>query len=305
MTNRLRAWLGQFDVYLESERRLARLTRQCYRRDLQALAAYCNECGLSDWDEVSSQHIRSFLASRHRAGSASCSMQRTLASIHALYRYLLREGAVQYDAASGIRAPSSKRRLPEVLDVDEMERLLDGPPASSPLEARDVAMFELMYSCGLRLAELAALSTDAVSDWESGLRVTGKGQKTRLLPIGQQARSALARWLARRPGLARADESALFVGRSGRRLAHRTIQMRLQRLARQRGLQHHVHPHMLRHSFASHLLESSGDLRAVQELLGHAHISTTQVYTHLDFQHLAQVYDAAHPRARRKRPDQG
>ncbi|MDN5848822.1 MAG: tyrosine recombinase XerC [Nitrococcus sp.] len=301
----MRLWLERFDAHLDSERRLARLTRQHYLRDLEALLRYCSDLSLVGWEQVSPDHIRGFIALRHRSGLAGRSLQRMLSSIRALYRYLIREGAARHDPATGARAPKSARRLPEALDVDEMAQLLDGPPEANPLVVRDLAMFELMYSCGLRLAELAALPSSAIYAGQSELRVTGKGQKTRVVAIGRQARDALARWLALRPGLARPDEPALFVGRRGHRLAHRAIQIRLQRLAQRQGLRRGVHPHMLRHSFASHLLESSGDLRAVQELLGHSHIGTTQVYTHLDFQHLSRVYDAAHPRARRKPRAQG
>ena len=299
----MNAWLQRFDAHLGSERRLARLTRYHYRRDLEALAEYCSELGVLVWEEVTAEHIRGFIAQRHRAGLAGRSLQRSLSSIRTFYRYLIREGVARYDPATGTRAPRSGRRLPEVLDVDALAHLLDDLPAGDALTVRDVAMFELLYSCGLRLAELAGVTESAVREHESELRVTGKGAKTRLVPIGRQARRALTQWLALRPGIARADEPALFVTRQGRQMSPRGIQARLRRLAERQGLQRRVHPHMLRHSFASHLLESSGDLRAVQELLGHAHIATTQVYTHLDFQHLARVYDAAHPRARRKGRD--
>ncbi|MCO6441577.1 MAG: tyrosine recombinase XerC [Nitrococcus mobilis] len=298
-------WLERFDAHLRTERRLARLTRQHYRRDLETLAGYCSDLGLRGWEQVSAAHIRRFIAWRHRSGLAGRSLQRTLSSIRTLYRYLIREGLTRVNPGAGVRAPKTARRLPEALDVDETAQLLDEPSASDPLRVRDVAMFELMYSCGLRLAELASLSTAAVTEQETELRVTGKGHKMRVAPIGRQAHWALLRWLTLRPRFARSGEPALFVARHGRRLSHRAIQVRLERLAQRRGLRRRVHPHMLRHSFASHLLESSGDLRAVQELLGHAHLGTTQVYTHLDFQHLAQVYDAAHPRARRKPREQG
>lgn len=305
MNDRMSCWLERFDAHLRTERRLARLTRQHYRRDLETLAGYCGALGLSGWEQVNATHIRRFIAWRHRSGLAGRSLQRMLSSIRTLYRYLIREGVTRSNPGTGVRAPKTRQRLPEALDVDETAHLLDEPPASDPLRVRDVAMFELLYSCGLRLAELAGLSTDAVTGREAELRVTGKGCKMRVVPIGRQARCALLRWLTLRPGLARSDEPALFVARHGRRLSHRSIQVRLERLAQRRGLHRRVHPHMLRHSFASHLLESSGDLRAVQELLGHAHIGTTQVYTHLDFQHLTKVYDAAHPRARRKPREPG
>jgi integrase/recombinase XerC len=300
MADDLHRWLERFDAHLRDERRLADLTRRHYRRDLETFTAFCRRRGLHAWDGVGIHDVRTFVAERHRDGLGGRSLQRLLSSIRALYRLLIREGVARHDPAADVRAPKAPRKLPQALDVDETSQLLAGGDDTDPLACRDRAMFELVYSCGLRLAELAALdATDVPADARE-LRVTGKGAKTRIVPIGRQARRALNGWLAGRPAVAGADEPALFVSRHGRRLSHRAIQQRLGQLAKHRGLFRPVSPHMLRHAFATHLLESSGDLRAVQELLGHADIATTQVYTHLDFQHLAQVYDGAHPRARKK-----
>ena len=201
--------------------------------------------------------------------------------------------------AEGVRAPKVRRHLPHTLDADQLGRLLE-LPGEDPLDHRDRAIMELFYSSGLRLAELVALDVRDVQAGDDVLEVVGKGHKSRRVPIGRFARAAIERWLAARGTLAKARETALFVSRRGTRISARAVQERLRRRAIEQGVPQHVHPHLLRHSFASHLLESSGDLRAVQELLGHADIGTTQIYTHLDFQHLAQVYDQAHPRARRK-----
>lgn len=291
--------------HLSQTRRLSPHTRAAYARDLQALVAFCDRQGRDDWGTLTAHDIRAFAAAGHRQGLAGRSIQRRLSSVRGLYEYLLRQDTgtcrVSHNPAHDIRAPKSERRLPAVLDVDQMERLL-AIAASQPLALRDLAFMELMYSSGLRLSELTGLDLPDLDLDEGLVRVTGKGRKTRVVPVGRQAAAALRRWLGARgellpPG---SDQRALFVGRGGRRLSPRTVQQRLDQWARQQGLQGHVHPHMLRHSFASHLLESSGDLRAVQELLGHADISTTQVYTHLDFQHLADVYDRAHPRAKRR-----
>jgi integrase/recombinase XerC len=302
MAERLEATISEFLAYLRDARRLAQRTREHYGRDLQAFAAYLRDQGITDWSAVRVGAVRGYIAAERRRGLSGRSIQRHLASIRALFDFLLRDGRVGLNPAADLRAPRSQHRLPQTLDPDETARLLEaGADTGEPLQCRDRAMFELVYSCGLRLAELAALDrADAIEASET-LRVTGKGAKSRLVPIGQQARAALADWLALRPRLAAEDESALFVGQRGQRLGHRAIQKRLDAMAQRGGLGRPVHPHMLRHAFASHLLESSGDLRAVQELLGHADIATTQVYTHLDFQHLADVYDRAHPRARRSR----
>ena len=299
----LEAAVADYLAHLRDERRLADLTRRHYRRDLDGLMASLTAQGLTDWRQVTAAMIRDWIARGHRQGLAPRSLQRALAAVRGLYRYLQREGQADFDPAADIRAPKQRRRLPDTLDVDQTAQLLDAPAnpgADDPLAIRDQALFELVYGAGLRLAEVASLEAADLAGDPRELRITGKGARTRIVPVGRQARRAVAQWLAVRPQLARAGESALFVSRRGQRLSHRAIQTRLDQLAQARGLDQHVHPHMLRHAFATHLLESSGDLRAVQELLGHADISTTQIYTHLDFQHLAEVYDRAHPRARRR-----
>ena len=291
--------LTAFLDYLHYERRLSPRTLAGYRHDLVEFLAWLREAGHDDWSRVKSQQVRNYAASRHRQGLSPKSLQRHLSAIRAWYRYLLREGRVSINPADGVRAPKVSRRLPHTLDADQLSRLME-LPGDAPLDHRDRAIMELFYSSGLRLAELVALDVADMRTSDDLLQVTGKGSKTRRLPVGRFAREATERWLAVRPQLAKAGEPALFVSQRGSRLSARSVEARLRQRAIEQGMPRHVHPHMLRHSFASHVLESSGDLRAVQELLGHADISTTQVYTHLDFQHLAQVYDQAHPRAKRK-----
>ncbi len=298
------AWLERFDRYLATERRLAERTRQRYRRDLEAFRHHCSDRGLEDWADVGHELVRGFIARGRRRGLAATTLGRQLAAVRSLYRFLLREGVVQADPAAGVRPPRARRRLPGTLDPDEVAGLLDGADPEDPLQARDAALFELIYTSGLRLSEVVGLDLADLDRSEGLVRVVGgKGAKDRIVPVGRQALQALAAWLQHRPAWADPASPAIFVGRHGGRLGGRSVQRRLQRMARRRGVQRRVHPHMLRHSFATHLLESSGDLRAVQELLGHQDIASTQVYTHLDFQHLAQVYDSAHPRARRQRDD--
>jgi integrase/recombinase XerC len=290
--------LDAFFDYLHYERRLSPRTLAGYRRDLEDFLAWLVDHRIADWDRVDSQHVRSYAAARHRQGLSPKSLQRHLSAIRAWFRYLLRERQVTANPAEGVRAPKAQRRLPQTLDADQLDRLMQ-VPGEDPLARRDRAIMELFYSSGLRLAELAALDVADMRSSDGLLQITGKGDKMRRVPVGRLARQAVDDWLAVRGQLLRSDEPALFVSRRGTRLSARAIEARLRQRAIEQGMPRHVHPHMLRHSFASHLLESSGDLRAVQELLGHADISTTQVYTHLDFQHLAQVYDQAHPRARR------
>ncbi|MEJ2643810.1 MAG: tyrosine recombinase XerC [Gammaproteobacteria bacterium] len=291
--------LGRFLSHLHSERRLSRHTADAYRRDLSAAARYCASAGLSDWAQMDTGHVRAFAAQSHRRGLSGRSIQRRLSALRTFFEYLLREGTVTSNPAVDVRAPKSERHLPAVLDADRMGQLLAGGPDDA-LSCRDRAIFELIYSSGLRLAEAVALNLTDLDTGAALVTVTGKGAKTRVLPVGRQALAALGQWLKARGTLAGAEEPAMFVARTGGRLSARAVQSRLGRWAAERGIAG-VHPHVLRHSFASHLLESSGDLRAVQELLGHADISTTQIYTHLDFQHLAQVYDRAHPRAKKRR----
>ena len=300
---------ASIDNYLDElaqQRRLSPHTVSNYRRDLRVLAesvAELDRQAPGQWTlaTIESHHIRRFIAQLHARGLGGRSLARMLSAWRGYYRWLGRRGDTQRNPADGVRAPRSPKALPQALSPDEANRLLDC--ASDELIAvRDQAMFELFYSSGLRLAELAALDIDCLSDLVAGeVRVLGKRSKPRLVPVGSKARVAVDAWAQRRVELAASDESALFVGRRGRRINPRVIEERLKRRALAQGLPTSVHPHMLRHSFASHLLQSSGDLRAVQEMLGHASIASTQVYTHLDFQHLAKVYDSAHPRAKRKK----
>ncbi|MEX6500848.1 tyrosine recombinase XerC [Pseudomonas zhanjiangensis] len=289
------------DAYLDHlrhERQVSVHTLDGYARDLRRLMALCDDEGLPDWTGLDGRRLRRLVATLHQQGQSSRSLARLLSAARGLYRYLIREGLAQQDPASGLSPPKGERRLPKTLDTDRAAQLLDGAREDDFITCRDQAMLELFYSSGLRLSELVGLDLDGL-DLAAGLvRVRGKGNKTRELPVGRKARAALDQWLTLR-ALARPVEAALFISQRGRRLGPRAVQLRV-RQAGVRELGQHLHPHMLRHSFASHMLESSQDLRAVQELLGHADIATTQVYTHLDFQHLAKVYDSAHPRAKRK-----
>ena len=249
--------------------------------------------------------VRRFVAQLHTRGLAPRSLASLLSAWRGLYRWLARHRGYKANPVEGVRAPKPPKRLPKALSVEQMQRLLEAAPGASneePLRARDRAMFELLYSSGLRLAELVALDLgDGRLDLTEGeVTVTGKGSKTRTVPVGARAREALQDWIAVRAQVAAPEEKALFVGARGRRIAPGVVERQLRAWGARQGVQGKLHPHMLRHSFASHLLQSSQDLRAVQEMLGHASISTTQVYTHLDYQSLAKVYDAAHPRARKK-----
>ena len=293
--------LTDFIQHLASEKRHSPRTCDSYQRDLQRLANWLAQSGFSAWHRVTNHDLRRYVAVLSRDGLSGRSIARHLSAIRRFYQFLLREKLASDNPALDIRAPKSGRRLPRVADVDQLNHLLDGQP-DDPLEVRDLCMFELMYSSGLRLAELASLNEGAVDLRGGEVRVLGKGGKERLLPVGRKAIAAIQAWLPCRAALANDGETALFVSQRGERLSHRSIQARLGRWGIRRGADQKLHPHLLRHSFASHMLESSGDLRAVQELLGHADIATTQVYTHLDFQHLARVYDQSHPRARRDKP---
>jgi integrase/recombinase XerC len=285
-------WLGRLAV----ERRASHHTLAAYQRDLAALATWCEAQGITDWPALSGEALRRFIADEHRRGLSGKSLQRRLSSCRGLLRELLATGRITLDPSLGLRAPKSPRSLPQVLDADEMKQLVE-VPTDVALGLRDRALLELMYGAGLRLAELCGLCWRDYEADDGLLRVLGKGGKTRLVPVGSQARAALAAWRAES---AAGPEQPVFPGRAGRPISPRAVQLRLRQLAQRQGLWKRVHPHLLRHSCASHVLESSGDLRGVQELLGHADIATTQIYTHLDFQYLAKVYDAAHPRARRK-----
>ncbi|WP_261843407.1 tyrosine recombinase XerC [Aliamphritea ceti] len=294
-----------FFNYLSAERQLSKHTLDNYQRDLQRLWEYLQLQQIftpseSPWHKVLPQHIRGFVAAVHHQGLGGKSIQRALSAIRTFYKYLHREGLAKADPAAGIRAPKSPKRLPQTLDPDQLSSLLDQPLGRDPLSRRDHAMVELLYSSGLRLAELVSLDLYDLDFQDASLRVIGKGRKERMLPIGDKAMQALERWLDCRDKLARPEEMAVFVSQRGRRISARSVQLRLARWGDYQGSDSRVYPHRLRHSFASDMLASSGDLRAVQELLGHSDIATTQVYTHLDFQHLLDVYDKAHPRAKRQ-----
>jgi integrase/recombinase XerC len=294
-----KGWIDRFIRHLEIERRLSDLTRKHYRRDLAALASWCDEANVERWCDLDGEHFRAFSAANYRRGLAARSIQRRLSAARTFFRYLLREKHVKVNPVVSVSAPKSGKRLPGNLDADRMARLLD-IEGDGALVDRDRAMLELLYSSGLRLSELTDLDCGDVDMQDATVRVTGKGNKDRIVPVGRLALAALAKWQKSRKELAGADEPALFVSNRGRRISPRSVQARVKHWAKRQGIDANVFPHLFRHSFATHLLESSHDLRGVQELLGHANISTTQVYTHLDFQHLAQIYDKTHPRARKK-----
>jgi integrase/recombinase XerC len=290
--------VAAFLDHLAHQRRLSPATCEGYAGDLDRLLVVNPG---TPFERMAPHAIRRTVAKLHSEGLSGRTLARMLSAWRSFFRWLARHHGLPANPCVGIRAPKVPKALPKALSPDAAQRLLDAP-AEAPLELRDKAMFELFYSSGLRLAELVSLdAADAplvLRDRE--VTVTGKGSRTRTVPVGARAVEALAAWLAVRGGHAAADEQALFVGARGRRIDPTVVQTALRRWALRAGLTEKVHPHVLRHSFASHVLQSSGDLRAVQEMLGHASISTTQVYTHLDFQHLAKVYDAAHPRARKK-----
>ncbi len=296
--------IERFLDYAAQIRQLSANTVAAYRRDLGVFYEHWRAHGVPSWRELKAAEVRAFAAARHRSGQSPSSIHRQLSAVRAFYRYLIQEGLAGHDPAAGVRAPKRRRALPDTLDADAVQGLLDGDVKGGDpaLIARDRAMLELTYSSGLRVSELVGLDREDFTPEEVDVR-RGKGARGRRVPVGRCARAAVADWLKWRGTLAAADEPALFVARRGARLSVRSVQARFKQWALRRGQGTDLHPHMLRHSFASHLLESSGDLRAVQELLGHANIATTQIYTHLDFQHLAQVYDGAHPRARRKPED--
>ncbi|HAQ87722.1 MAG TPA: tyrosine recombinase XerC [Pseudomonas sp.] len=290
--------LDAYFEHLRSERQMSPHTLDGYRRDLAKVVTFCDKQQLADWQQLKSPHVRQLIAEQHRQGQSGRSLARLLSSMRGLYRYLNQEGRCAHDPAAGISAPKGERRLPRLLDTDRAMQLLDGGIEDDFIGHRDQAMLELFYSSGLRLAELVGLNLDQLDLADGLIQVQGKGNKARVLPVGRKAREALEAWLPLR-ALSNPSDGAVFVSQQGRRLGPRAVQLRV-RQAGVRELGQHLHPHMLRHSFASHMLESSQDLRSVQELLGHADIGTTQIYTHLDFQHLAKVYDQAHPRAKRK-----
>ena len=293
---------GQLDAYcihLRSERQVSAHTLQAYRRDLNKVLGFCVKESIASWTALDIQRLRQLVSRLHQQGHSSRSIARLLSAVRGLYHYLNREGLCDHDPANGLAPPKGERRLPKTLDTDRALQLLEGAIEDDFMAQRDQAILELFYSSGLRLSELTGLNLEQLDLADGLVEVLGKGSKTRVLPVGKKAREALQAWLPLR-ALANPEDDAVFVSQRGRRLGPRAIQLRV-KAAGERELGQNLHPHMLRHSFASHLLESSQDLRAVQELLGHADIKTTQIYTHLDFQHLASVYDSAHPRAKRSK----
>jgi len=290
--------IDSFLSHLEVVRHLSPHTISSYRRDLDSFFTFLKEKNDS-WEEVQDHQVRGFVAQERRRGLSARSIQRALSSIRSFFNYLLDEEVVETNPAANISSPKSAQLLPKALDTDLVKRLLDFKPQGD-IEIRDKAMVELLYSSGLRLSELCGLNMDSISIKERSCRVVGKGNKTRDLPVGEKAIQSLRDWLLVRENISSDANKALFLNKSGKRISNRSVQLRLERLSKKRGLPM-VNPHMLRHSFASHILESSGDLRAVQEMLGHSDIGTTQIYTKLDFQHLSKVYDDAHPRAKSRK----
>jgi integrase/recombinase XerC len=292
-------WIARFVRHLETERRLAALTVKHYLRDIESLRRYCDKHELQKWADLDNEHLRAYSAAAYRRGLSSRSIQRRLSANRTFFRYLVREKWVKKNPVDSVSAPKSGKRLPGNLDADRMARLLD-IKGDSALVSRDRAILELLYSSGLRLGELLGLNIGDIDIADATVRVTGKGNKERIVPVGRHALKAIVDWQQLRGQMAAPEETALFVSQRGTRLSPRSVQARVDYWAKRQGIDCKVYPHIFRHSFASHLLESSHDLRGVQELLGHANISTTQIYTHLDFQYLAQIYDQTHPRAKIK-----
>ena len=289
-------WLERFFVHLGAERGLSPLTLTAYKRDLVRLSAFCGQRGVPTWAALEHPMLRDFVAARHRAGVGGRSIRRELSATRTFFNYLLREGKVTQNPALGISVPKSPRMLPRTLDVDQVSRLL-AVEAKDALSIRDLAIMELLYSSGLRLAELIRLDIVDLDLHDATVRVIGKGNKMRVIPVGRHARTALRAWLKQRCLSATAQQPALFVSQRGHRITARTVQLRLRAMAQRQDVGGAISPHWLRHSFASHMLESSGDLRAVQELLGHSDLSTTQHYTHVSKERLRTVVDSTHPRA--------
>ena len=292
--------IQKFLSYLESVKQYSKHTISGYKRDLTKLSGYLLNIDIEDWQSVNEHELRTFVNSERRKGLSPRSIQRVLSTSRSFFEYLLVEGVIKLSPAQNINSPKSAQLLPKAMDADLVQRLLDFKP-NGLIEVRDKAIAELLYSSGLRLSEVCNLDVRDLELKERVCRVTGKGNKMRVVPVGKKAIQAIRDWLIHRKELKNSKSSsseAMFLNNKGKRISARSIQLRLEKLCAQRGLPG-INPHMLRHSFASHVLESSGDLRAVQEMLGHADIATTQIYTKLDFQHLSKVYDSAHPRARK------
>lgn len=296
--SRLTEALSRFYSYLESERRYSPHTLSAYRRDIKAFLVYCDANEIKAWSDIDEPRVRQFVAKQHHKGLSGRSLQRQLSALRTLFNFLCRHQLATNNPAKDVPAPKSPRRLPNTLGVDQLNNLLSLPDKNA-LACRDTAVMEVLYGCGLRLSELTGLNLHDIDWQQQTLLVLGKGSKQRRTPFGGKAKKALKAWLKERSALVKPDETALFISRNGNRISNSSIQQRIKKWALQQGLDSNVYPHMFRHSFATHMLESCSDLRAVQELLGHANLSTTQIYTHLDFQHLASVYDKAHPRSRK------
>ncbi len=292
--------LHAFIVYLTTEKQLSIHTQTNYKRDLEKFIQYCVTHSLTQLDAIKVQHIRQMVAYLHRLGLGGKSLSRWLSALRSFFEFAIRSGWMLNNPAEAIQAPKSAKKLPKTLDVDQAAQFVT-VANDSVLALRDRALLELIYSSGLRLAEAVGLNLADIDLQDALVTVTGKGNKTRVLPIGSHAIAAIRAWLPQRISFLKTENSAVFITQRGTRMTHRAVQLRMQHLSIKQGMDTPVHPHMLRHSFASHMLESSSDLRLVQEMLGHANIATTQIYTHLDFQHLAKVYDSAHPRAQRKK----
>ncbi|WP_114767788.1 tyrosine recombinase XerC [Vibrio rhodolitus] len=299
LPNGLQKPLERFYEYLRSEKGLSLHTQRNYKQQLETMAQHLLSMGLKDWTQVDAAWVRQLASKGMREGMKPSSLATRLSSLRSFFDFLILRGELSANPAKGVSAPRKKRPLPKNLDVDEVGQLLEVTD-DDPLSIRDRAMMELMYGAGLRLAEMVGVNVKDVSLFSGELRVVGKGDKERKVPFSGLAKEWVGKWLKVRSGLAKPDEKALFVSKLGVRISHRNVQKRMAEWGQKQAVASHISPHKLRHSFATHMLESSNNLRAVQELLGHENISTTQIYTHLDFQHLAQVYDQAHPRAKKK-----
>ncbi|WP_162045354.1 tyrosine recombinase XerC [Vibrio taketomensis] len=299
LPNSLQTPLDRFYEYLRSEKGLSLHTQRNYKQQLETMAQHLLSMGVKDWTQVDAAWVRQLASKGMREGMKASSLATRLSSLRSFFDFLILRGELSANPAKGVSAPRKKRPLPKNLDVDEVGQLLEVTD-DDPLSIRDRAMMELMYGAGLRLAEMVSVNVKDVSLFSGELRVVGKGDKERKVPFSGLAKEWVGKWLKVRSGLANPDEKALFVSKLGVRISHRNVQKRMAEWGQKQAVASHISPHKLRHSFATHMLESSNNLRAVQELLGHENISTTQIYTHLDFQHLAQVYDQAHPRAKKK-----
>ncbi|WP_274064226.1 tyrosine recombinase XerC [Vibrio parahaemolyticus] len=299
LPNSLQKPLERFYEFLRSEKGLSLHTQRNYKQQLETMAQHLAEMGLKDWSQVDAGWVRQLAGKGMREGMKASSLATRLSSLRSFFDFLILRGEMSANPAKGVSAPRKKRPLPKNLDVDEVNQLLE-VNEDDPLAIRDRAMMELMYGAGLRLAELVSVDVRDVQLRSAELRVIGKGDKERKVPFSGMATEWVGKWLRVRGDLAAPGEPALFVSKLGTRISHRSVQKRMAEWGQKQSVASHISPHKLRHSFATHMLESSNNLRAVQELLGHENISTTQIYTHLDFQHLAQAYDQAHPRARKK-----